>query len=141
MGYDDSEPARRALDRAIEEARERNGELLVVMVMEMPLDPNDPRFFGTYDDGPPAATPTSLPPALEPWLQHARERIEAAGLTADYIWAAGEPAAEIVYEAERRNAALIVVGAHHGGFFSKAFGHDTAAEVERDAPTEVLVVD
>jgi nucleotide-binding universal stress UspA family protein len=141
VGYDDTEPAKRALDRAIEEARDRKGKLVVVMVSEMPLDPGDPRNFGTLDDGPPAMAPGTLPPELEPWLDKARERIRLAGYQADYAWRAGTPAAAIVDEAERRRADLIVVGAHQGGFFSKVLGTDTAAEVERGAPTDVLVVD
>jgi nucleotide-binding universal stress UspA family protein len=52
VGYDDTELSRKALDRAIEEARQRNGRLVVIAVEEMPLDPADPRNFGTLDDGP-----------------------------------------------------------------------------------------
>lgn len=141
VGYDDTEPAKRALERAIAEARDRSGKLVVVMVSEMPLAPNDPRNFGTFDDGPPAMAPGSLPKELEPWLENARETIRLAGYQADYAWAAGTPASTIIEEAERYRADVIVVGAHQGGFFSKILGTDTAAEVERGAPTEVIVVD
>ncbi len=51
VGYDDKEPAKRALDRAIEEAKKRNGRLVVIAVAELPLNPADPRNFGTLDDG------------------------------------------------------------------------------------------
>ena len=50
VGFDDSDAARRALDRAIAEARERNARLVVLSVFEMPLDPQVDRFFGTLDD-------------------------------------------------------------------------------------------
>lgn len=140
VGYDDEEPARRALDRAIEEARQRQAEIVVVAVAEMPLDPEGPQSFGTLDDSPARMIPLVVPPALEPVLASARERVEAAAITADFLWAAGEPAAAIVAAAQDRGAALVVVGKHQHGFLTRFLGTDVAAEVERRAGCEVLVV-
>jgi nucleotide-binding universal stress UspA family protein len=39
VGYDGQEPAQRALDRAVEEARARHGHLVVVTVAEMTFNP------------------------------------------------------------------------------------------------------
>jgi nucleotide-binding universal stress UspA family protein len=141
VGYDGEEPAERALDRAIEEARRSGARLLVVAVAEMPLNPEGPQNFGTLDDSPARMIPLVEPPELEPVFAEARERIEAAGLTADYAWAAGEPADAIVGEARDRKAELIVIGSHHGGLFSRLLGADVAAEVKRTAGCEVVVVD
>lgn len=142
VGYDDSDVARRALDRAIEEARDSNGRLVVVAVLEMPLNPEGPQNFGTLDDSPARMIPLVEPPELEPALSHAKQRIEAAGLKADYVWAAGEPADAIVTAAQDRHARLIVLGAHHHGFFGRLFGSDVAEGVRRDIEgCDVLVVD
>jgi hypothetical protein len=52
VGYDGAPPARAALIRAIEEARESHANLVVVAVAEMPLNPEGPQNFGTLDDSP-----------------------------------------------------------------------------------------
>ena len=141
VGYDGEEAAERALDRAIEEARASGGRIVVVAVSEMPLNPEGPQNFGTLDDSPARMIPLVEPPELEPVFAEARQRIEAAGLTADYAWAAGEPADAIVGEARDRGADLIVIGSHQHGFFSRLLGTDVGAEVKRAAGCDVLVVD
>ncbi len=141
VGYEDDEPARRALDRAIAEARTRQAQVVVVAVAEMPLDPEGPQSFGTLDDSPARMIPLVVPSQLEPVLAQARERVEAAGIAADFTWAAGEPAAAIVAAAQERKAELVVLGRHHHGFLTRLLGTDVAAEVEREAGCEVVVVD
>jgi nucleotide-binding universal stress UspA family protein len=141
VGYDGHEAAGHALDRAIEEARERQARIVVVAVVEMPLNPESLQNFGTLDDSPAPRIPLVEPPELTPIFAAARERLEAAGVPADYSWAAGEPADAIVGEARDRKAELIVVGLHHHGFFSRVFGADVAAEVKRSAGCDVLVVE
>jgi nucleotide-binding universal stress UspA family protein len=139
VGYDSGAPASRALDRAIEEARKSRAQLLVVAVAEMPLNPEGPQNFGTLDDTPARMTPLVEPAELEPVLATARERIESAGLTAEYMWAAGEPASAIVDAARDRGAELIVVGSHHHGLFARVLGPDVATQVKRDAGCDVVV--
>ena len=140
VGYDDKEPARRALDRAIEAARERSGSLVVIAVDEMPLSPADPRNYGTLDDGPFEEGVTESP-ELEQALADARKVVEPTGIEADYLFAAGDPARQIVDVAKDRNASLIVIGGHHHGFFAKAFGMTVEADVQKHAGCEVLVVE
>jgi nucleotide-binding universal stress UspA family protein len=141
VGYDASEAANRALDRAIEEARTSGGDLVVLAVAEMPLNPEGPQSFGTLDDSPARMIPLVEPDALEPVLAEARRRVESAGLRADYAWAAGEPASAIVEEARDRDAALVVVGSHHHGLLGRLLGTDVAAEVKRQAGCEVIAVE
>jgi nucleotide-binding universal stress UspA family protein len=141
VGYDGHEAAGRALDRALEEARARQAHLVVVAVAEMPLNPEGPQNFGTLDDSPARMIPLVEPPELEPVFQAARERAAAAGVAADFVWAAGEPADAIVGAAQDRNAELVVVGAHHHGFLSRVLGEDVAGEVKRSAGCDVLVVE
>ena len=141
VGYDGEEHATRALDRAIDEARTSGGRLVVVAVAEMPLNPEGPQNFGTLDDSPARMIPLVEPPELGPVFAAARERIESAGLDADYAWAAGEPADAIVGEARDRSADLVVIGSHHHGLFSRLLGTDVADEVKRSAGCDVIVVD
>jgi nucleotide-binding universal stress UspA family protein len=141
VGYDGEAPASVALDRAIEEARRSGGRLVVVAVSEMPLNPEGPQSFGTLDDSPARMIPLVEPPELEPVFASARERIEAAGVSADYMWAAGEPADAIVGAARDHHADLVVVGAHHHGLLSRVLGADVASEVKRSAGCDVIVAD
>lgn len=141
VGYDDGAAAQRALDRAIEEARDSRAHLVVVAVLELPLNPEGPQNFGTLDDSPARMIPLVEPPELEPVLAHAKARIESAGLTADYVWAAGEPADAIITAAKDRHATQIVVGSHHHGFLGRLLGSDVAEGVKREAGCDVLVVD
>ena len=106
----------------------------------MPLDPEGLQNYGTLDDSPVQMMPLVEPPELTPILAEARKRIEAAGLTADYVWAAGEPAGEILGIAKERRATLIVIGEHHHGFFSRLLGADVSGEVQRDAGCDVITV-
>jgi nucleotide-binding universal stress UspA family protein len=141
VGYDGGDAATRALDRAIDEARSSGGQLVVLAVDAMPLNPEGPQNFGTLDDSPATMLPLVEPPELEPVLASARERVESAGVRADYVWAAGEPAREIVDVARSRQASLIVVGSHHHSLLGRLFGADVAGEVRRDAGCDVVVVE
>ena len=140
VGFDDSAAARRALDRGIAEARERNGRLIVLSVFEVPLDPQVDRFFGTLDDiADWEGQPIAPPPELVGVLAEARDAVDAAGLQADFMWAAGEPARAIVDAAREVGADVVVLGGHHHGFFAGLVGADVAAEVERELGSAVIV--
>lgn len=141
VGYDDKEPAKRALERALADAKETRARLVVVTVLELPLDPEGPQNFGTLDDSPARMIPLVLPPELEPVVAHARERVAAEGAHADFLWAAGDPAQVIIEVARERRASFVVLGAHHHGLFARLVGADVAAEVERQAGAGVIVVE
>ena len=133
VGYDDSPAAGRALDRAIVEARDGGAKLVVVAVEELPLDPTGLQNFGSLDYSPPDATALGPPADIQSLLSRARTVIEAAGLDAEYVWAAGSAASTIVDAARDNGAELIVLGEHHHGFLGRVFGSDVGAEVERRA--------
>ena len=141
VGFDDKEPARRALERAIEEAKERNAQLVVVAVEELPLNPEGPQNFGSLDDEPMRMIPLVAPPDLQEAFDDARRRIEEAGVEADYLWAAGDPAQVIADAARERKASMVVLGAHHHRFMDSLFGTDVPAEVERELGADVVVVE
>ena len=52
IGFDDSDGAGRALDRAIAEAKSSGDTLVVVAVSEMMFDPEGPQSFGNLGGGP-----------------------------------------------------------------------------------------
>ena len=129
VGFDDSDASARALERAAAQARERQQRLVVLAVLEMPLDPGDAHQFGLAGDGTPLTGPFPEPPEITEILGDARARLEGTGVMADYVWAPGEP------------ARLIVVGHHHHSMLGRLFGTDVAADVSRTADCEVVVVD
>lgn len=139
VGYEEKEPARRALREAVERAKKTGARLLVVSALDLPLDPLAPRNFGTLDDGP-FAVPRGEPPELHRALADARAQVESEGVEAEYLWATGDPAQVIVDLARDRNASLIVVGAHHDGFLSHLLRPGVDEQVRDDAGCEVLVV-
>jgi nucleotide-binding universal stress UspA family protein len=112
----------------------------VLSVVNMPLDPEVPRYFGTLSDiAPGEGGPLSPPPDVVDHLTEARDILGAAGFEPDLIWAAGEPGREIVEAAKRVRARTIVVGEHHHGFLSGVFGGDVDAEVQREADCTVVL--
>jgi nucleotide-binding universal stress UspA family protein len=140
VGYDGHPRSDAALDHAIAAARDAHEKLLVLAVFELPLDPEGPRNYGTYDDSAPATGPVAEPPELEPVFARARARVEAGAGKADYVWAVGEPGDAIVETARDRNASLVVVGAHEHSFFGRLLGSDVAEEVRGRVDCEVVAV-
>ena len=140
VGFDDSAAARRALERGIGEAQARKTRLIVLSVFEVPLDPQVDRFFGTLDDiADWEGKPITPPPELVALLGQARDEVEAAGLQAEFMWAAGEPGNAIVEAARDAGVETVVVGEHHHGFLAGLFGTDVAAAVERELGSAVIV--
>jgi nucleotide-binding universal stress UspA family protein len=142
VGWDGSAAAGVALDRAIEEASSADARLVVVTVSAIPLESEGPMGLGALD-GPPMPLPLGEPPEVEHLFAAARERIEPAGVSADYVWDSGEPADAIVREARNRQAGVIVLGKGHHSRLGRWLGADVAAGVERavGADCRVIVVD
>ena len=140
IGFDDSDGASRALDHAIAEAGSSADTLVVVAVFEMMFDPEGPQSFGSLGEMP-EMMPLVEPAELEPIFAKARERVEAAGLTADYVWAVGNASEKITSTARDREARLVVLSSHHHGFLGRLLGTDVAGEVEHELGARVVVVD
>jgi hypothetical protein len=80
----DRDGAKRALDRAVVEARDRHMRTAVVSVASMPIDLDAPRYYGTLDDiSPDEGRPLSPPPEIVAHLEEAREILAAAGVDSE----------------------------------------------------------
>jgi nucleotide-binding universal stress UspA family protein len=128
IGYDESEPADRALMRATELAKVFSAKLIVTSVAPIlvgrggPIDPVD-RPEDHYDE-----------------LKHAAAFLAEHGIEAEYDLALDRPADHIVHLAEERNADLIVVGTREPGLVARLLGMSVSDTVERKARCDVLVV-
>jgi nucleotide-binding universal stress UspA family protein len=129
VGYDDTEPSRRALERAIDLARAFGAKLTVTSVAPVLVG----RGVGPID-------PVDTPDDHREELRHAKEQLAARGFEAEYLVALGDPAAEIVELAEERAADLIVVGTREPGLLKRLLGLSVSGAVGRKAHCDVLVV-
>jgi nucleotide-binding universal stress UspA family protein len=143
VGYDGGEPAKRALDRAIELAKAGGGRLVIAAAYALPFDPLIlPGEYGNEVPAPlPVADPLGEPAALKPIVDEALARAGSAGLTAESVTGAGDPARVILDAAKDNGASKIVIGGEHHSWFGKLFGDDVEGEVKREAGCDVVVVD
>ena len=115
IGYDDSEEARRALDRAT--ALAGYGSTITVV--------------SVAPDG--QATATDV-------LAHARDHLVGRLVDATYLQPVGDPADEIVAAARSLGADVVVVGRRSGNLLRRLMLGSVSAKVVRNAPCDVLVV-
>jgi len=126
VGFDDTEPARRALLKASDLARILGARLVVTSVA--PVD--------EFSSVPQAALAKLDLPALA----RARMLLEEHGGEAEYQPALGEPPDAIVEVAEKRGAGMIVLGTREPGVVERLLGHSVSHAVLRMAKCDVLVV-
>ncbi len=131
VGYDETEPAKRALDRAAELAEAFGAKLIVTSVAPV-LVPIG-RGAGPID-------PTDTPQEHREELERARERLTGRNVEAEFVPAVGEPADTIVMLAEERDADLIVVGTREPSVLERLLGQSVSQSVSRQAHCDVLIV-
>ena len=128
VGYDASEPADRALERAADLAKAFSAKLVVTSVA--------PIFVGR--SGP--VDQVDPPEEHQEELGRARKYLVERGLHAEYDLALASPADHIVHLAEARGADLIVVGTREPNLIKRLLGLSVSDTVERKAHCDVLVV-
>lgn len=131
VGYDDTEPARRALERAAELAKTFGSKLVVTSVAPVVTSAAG-RSIG--------ADPTDTGSEHREELAHARAYLDGQALAAEYIEAVGHPAEGLVAAAEERGADMIVVGTREAGFLTRLLGASVSDAVSHRAHCDVLIV-
>ena len=131
VAYDDSESARRALERTAEIAKAFDSEILVTSVA--PLLVGSPRAAGPVD-------PVDSPARHAEELEAARAMLRERGIDAELVPATGDPAGAIAMIADEREADLVVVGTREPGIAERVLRHSVSAEVARRVHRDLLIV-
>lgn len=130
LGYDDSETAKLALERAAEFATAFDAGVLVVSVA--PVLVGAAHGIGPID-------PVEPPELHREQLAIAKDELKRRGIEASSQLAVGDPADAILEVAATEGADLIVVGGG-SGFISELLGVSVSGSVQRRAHCDVLVV-
>jgi nucleotide-binding universal stress UspA family protein len=133
VGYDETEPAKRALARAAELAIAFDAKVIVTSVAQLLVGAAAARGIGPID-------PVDSPELHREELRHAAAFLSERGVQAEYTVALGDPATEILDLAESRNADLIVVGTREAGLLERLIDPSVSGAVSRKAHRDVLVV-
>jgi nucleotide-binding universal stress UspA family protein len=131
VGYDDSDAARRALERAAYLAQALGSKLVVTSVAPVTTTATG-RSIG--------ADPVETAGDHLAELAQARAYLDGEGLSADYIEAAGHEAASILAAARERSADMIVVGSREISVLQRLLGQSVSDAVAHGARCDVLIV-
>lgn len=142
VGYDGSDEAGRALDRAVEYAKAFGAKLAVVAVGELPA------YVPPYGADPIAGSPPTFedpavslvdPEAIAEGVL-AGAKAHVGDVPTDYLTRIGSPDDALIAVAEERDAGMIVVGTRHLGFLGRLLEGSVSQDLVKRAPCDVLIV-
>jgi nucleotide-binding universal stress UspA family protein len=131
VAYDDSESARRALERTAELAKAFDSEVTVTSVA--PLLVGSPRATGPID-------PIDSPAHHAEELEAARAMLSERGIEAKLVPATGDPAGAVAMIADEHGVDLVVVGTREPKLAERVLRHSVSAEVARRVHRDLLIV-
>ncbi len=140
VGFEASQTAERALNRAADLAEALGARLVVTSVSMVPLPSSD--IAATLPGAAVgfAAAATDELALAEEHLARARALLEQRGVQGDYVPEVGTPADRIAAVAEDCRADLIVVGTSEPGFLRRLLEGSVSEEVSRATHCDVLIV-
>jgi nucleotide-binding universal stress UspA family protein len=131
VGYDGSEPGKKAFDSALDLAARNGAELWVLTVARPPEIGDDVESEAVIEN--------SLEYHRE-LLAPLRRMTEQAGVTGHFDVAVGHPAEQIIYSADQNRVDLIVVGDRGRSKFARLLLGSVSKTVVQYADRPVLVV-
>jgi nucleotide-binding universal stress UspA family protein len=131
LAYDDTEPSRRALDRAATLAEAFGSRVLVTSIAS--LVHSSPRSVTQIDRGGGVGTQTDE-------VRQAQTILEERGIAAESVTAVGDPASAIAQLAEDRHADLVVIGTRGVGPVQRLLGQSVSQAVSRRVSCDLLIV-
>lgn len=131
LGYDESDAAKRALERAAQLTKAFGSDLTVASIA--PVMTSIGRSAGPVD-------PTDTPSDHSEELQHAKTYLEGEGVQAHYLTGLGRPAETLAELAKDSEADLIVLGTHEPSAIGRLFGQSVSDSVAHSVHCDVLIV-
>jgi nucleotide-binding universal stress UspA family protein len=131
LAYDDTDSAKRALDRTSELAKAFDAEVTVTSVA--PLLVGSPRATGPVD-------PVDSPARHEEELERAKMLLAERGVDAKVVAATGDPAGAIAMLADDCDADLVVVGTREPGLVDRILRHSVSSSVAKRVHRDLLIV-
>ncbi len=130
VGFDETEPALHALDRAADLAAAFGSKVIVTSVA--------PVLVGTREMG--GIDPVDPPERHREELDHAKAYLAERGIEGQFEIVIGDPATAIVELADTWKADLIIVGTRQPSLISDILGLSVSGAVKRKAHCDVLTV-